>query len=703
MSDYAPTGPMDMDKLAGILQEEFRAADSYRDTLEQYEQAAFRYYEARPFGSEVEGRSQIVLPDVQEVVDYMTQSVLRTFVSGDRTVEFEAVDESEVEVVEDASAAINWTFMRRQDGYRLLHDGLQDGLLRKLGIFKTCKETQERVSVERVTVDPLMIGEMPDNIEIEGEIVENEDGTVTATVKQTKIETRFTDYAIAPANFLFSPKARHEDEADYLCHVDWEKTRSDLVEMGFDRDQVYRLPCHSRVRSSEVESDALDQYIDVESSSALDKVELCEEYARIDIDGDGIAERVKVFRVENQILLDAETGEPSIEVVDDHPFAVFCPYPRAHRMVGYSLAEKVMDIQFARSFGARQLFDGMAFANTPRPVVDMTMADDNTIEDILNPIPGSPIRTRGGVGAVQPYQTGFDTGKSLQMMEWLTGERESRTGITRMNQGLDADALNKTATGTAMMQAAGQQQEEYIARNFAETLSRLFVKKYHLMKKEGEPFSVKVDGKYKQVDPSQWPDDMNVTVRVGLGTGSRDKRIQARMAIAEPLMNAVLQGMAGPEHVFKWFDGVARDMGIGQGDDYCEDPAAQIDPETGQPVPKPEKPDPEMARAEAEAQMQQAKLQGEQALQAARLEMQREDAAQKQQLAREQAEFEAGLARDKAEFEAGLARERMGQEAQLAQQRMELEARMALHKADLATQAHDAKLSTNRPGGSLDA
>lgn len=698
MSDYAPDGPMDEKRLAAILQEEYRAADSYRDTLEQYEQAAFRYYEAQPFGNEVKGRSQIVLPDVQEVVDYMTQSVLRPFVSGDRTVEFEAVDESEVKAVEGASAAINWTFVRRQDGYRILHDGLQDGLLRKLGIFKTCKETQERVTVETVTVDPLMIGEMPDNIEIEGEITENEDGTITATIKQTKLETRFLDYAIAPANFRFSPRARHEDEADYLCHVDAEKTRSDLVEMGFDKEQVYRLPCHSRVRSSDVESAAMDQYLEVESSPALDKLELCEEYARIDVDGDGIAERVKVFRVENEILIDAETGKPSIEVVNDHPFAVFCPYPRAHRLVGYSLAEKVMDIQLARSFGARQLFDGLAFANTPRPVVDMTMADENTIEDILNPIPGSPIRTRGGVRAVQPYQTGFDVGKSLQMMEWLTGERESRTGITRLNQGLDADALNKTATGTALMQAQGQQQEEYIARNFAETLSRLFVKKYKLMKKEAEPFNVKVDGQYVEVDPSQWPDDVNVTVRVGLGTGSKDKRVQARMAMAEPLMNAIQNGFAGQEHAFKWFDGIARDMGIGQGDDYCEDPDA-VDPQTGLPREKQEQPDPEVMKVQAEAQMQQAKLQGEQAMQAAKLEMQREEAAQKQQLAREQAEFEAQLAREKAEFEAQLARERMEQEAELAHQRMALEARMAMHKASLA----EAELSSNRPGGALDA
>ena len=38
----------------------------------------------------------------------------------------------------------------------------------------------------------------------------------------------------------------------------------------------------------------------------------------------------------------AETGKPSIETVDDHPFSLFTPFPRPHHIIGYSLADKVM-------------------------------------------------------------------------------------------------------------------------------------------------------------------------------------------------------------------------------------------------------------------------------------------------------------------------------------------------------------------------
>src|SRR5690606_4748387 len=109
----------------------------------------------------------------------------------------------------------------------------------------------------------------------------------------------FRDYAIPPCKFLFSAGARHDDDADYLAHVE-EKTRSDLVEMGFEPEQVYSLPGFVRDTSDYPARDSEFGLwnVDAESSEALQQVLLCEEYARIDVDGDGIAERVKVFRVE---------------------------------------------------------------------------------------------------------------------------------------------------------------------------------------------------------------------------------------------------------------------------------------------------------------------------------------------------------------------------------------------------------------------
>lgn len=671
--------PLDENSIVAALRREFDAAESCYGHLRQLQDDARRYYEARPFGNEEDGRSQIVLPDVQESCDYMAASVLRTFVSSDHVVEFEATDEADEDVTADATAAINYNFMRQQDGYRILHDVATDGLLEKYGVFKSMMTTKEDVSRHQVQIThPMHLGMIPDEMEVEDFDFAG-DGTGIASLKHTQTKKEFIDVPVPSEEFRFSPRASHEDTADYLAHV-CRKTRSELVEMGFDREQVYELPGHAAPMNY-----SRDLYTghEAESSPALQEVLLCEEYARMDVDNDGIAERIKVYRVENVIL--KRNGQLAIETVDDQPFSVFCPFPRPHRLVGYSLADKVMDLQLARSTIARQLFDGMYNANMPRPIVDTSMMDDNTLDDLLNPIPGSPIRAKGGAGSIQPYQTSFDVGKSLQVLEWITGERESRTGITRLNQGLDADALNKTATGTAMMQAQGQQQEEFVARNLAEAVGRMFAKKYRLMKAEGDPFKIKVDGNYKTVDPSQWPDDINVVIRVGLGSGSKDKRIQYRMALAPMLAEGFANKLVSADKIFNAMDGLARDMGIGTGDDIWDDPSAQ------DAAPASPEPNPEADKAAHDMQVNEAKLQ-----------LQAQDVQGKQEIAQQKLLSDHQNKQAKVEADYNLALRKANMEGQLDIHRQGMEFALAMQQARLKSET-DKHIAKNRPGGKLDA
>jgi len=671
-----PTTP---EELAAILKREFEAADDYHDQLEPLQEAAFRYYEAQPFGNELDGRSQIVLPDVQETIDAMLGVILKMFVSGDRVVEFEATNEEDEQAADDATATLDYVFMRQQDGYRVLNDFVLDALQRKLGIFKSTCIEEEKVSRQWFEIqDEAQLGMLPENAEIEAER-EGETG-IRILVKTQRTIKRYTIVAVPTSEYRFTPTASHEDCADYQAHVR-PVTRSELVEMGFDADQAYALPAWSRELHDRQESNNLDNFNTEESTAALEKVLLCEEYAHIDVDGDGIAELVKCFRVENEILLDASTGEPSIETVDEPPFSVGTPYPRQHRLVGYSLADKGMDLQFLRSQTARQMIDGMAFANMPRPIVDMTQASDETLDDLLNPIPGSPVRANGP-SAVVPLQSTFNVGDSLQVMEWVSREKEGRSNVGRATATLDENSMNpQTATEFAGREGKAETGQEYIARNMAEALARAFGKLYRLMRVEAEPMRIKVDGKYRVIDPSTWPEDTHVRVNVGLGNGNKDRRIQSRMALAGLMAQGTEIGEVGLEHRFNMIDGLVRDMGIGQGDEYwSKPPEPRIDPATGQPVPPPEKPDP----AEIEAQ-QQAALK------------EREQAAREQEM-----QGKLMIEQFKAEKEAERQEAKQNHEMALAEQRAAWEADLAERKAAWEAE-YKKNMTDNKPGGSLAA
>ncbi|MGR4893353.1 hypothetical protein ACIPPQ_20200 [Sphingopyxis sp. LARHCG72] len=671
--------PLDEDELVNALKNEADSACTFHDTtLAERQEQCLKYYDGDLFGDEVEGLSQIVVKDVQETVDYMTISVLRTFVAGDRVVEFQAKSPDEEEAVDQATETIQQIFMQHQDGYRVLHDWLKAGLIEIIGVVKSAVIEEDAVDeqVFEASAEEIAAADERGEVPEDAEIIDNGDGSFRVTVKRATKRRYFCDYTVPSEEFRFSARTRHEDKADYLAHV-CRKTRSDLVEMGFDVEVVYDLPTGedtlwSDGRSQERDEDYDRGWSDTRQAS-MQELELWEEYIRIDADGDGIAELLKCFRVGDRLL-----GEP--EIVTDHPFTVFCPFPRPHRMVGDSLAEKAMDIQRIRSVVARQLMNGMYLSNMPRYWVPTESTTENTINDLLTVIPGAPVRGKGA--APQALNDGFDIGKSLGVLEFWSGEKESRTGITRMNQGLDADALNKTATGTALMQAQGQQYEEFIARNFAECVGRMFWRKYRLVKDAGEPFTVKVGGSYAEVDPSTWPDEPDLIIRTGLGTNRKEYRIAQRMQLLGIQREGREIGLVDNQRLFNSAAGLVRDMGIGQPDDYFVDPknAPPEDP----------KPDPEMVKAQMEAESQKAKIEGEQQLSAIRIQGQRDEAAAKQQLAREEAEFQAQLAREKFEFEKEQSRDRMMFEAAMAREQASLKAQTAV------------EVSKNRPGGDLD-
>ena len=645
---------MNDEQLSVYLQEMERQAVDYRSSdIADEQEAAIDFYEAKPFGDEEEGRSQVVVPVVQEVCDYMAVSVLRTFISGDRVVEFEPKSEEMAQSAEEATEGVNHAFMREQDGYKVLHDWLKAGLVEKICATKTACVEEEKRTRRTVTVGTeelaLLMGEQQESII---GVTDNEDGSFQVKIQQVRKFKRYIDLPIPNYEFLFSPRTRHEDESEYIAHRS-KKTVSDLIEMGFDRDKVENLPAYDNVSDGREDATWEDEWRTSANDDipGLRKVTLLEEYARIDYDGDGVAELLRVFRVGPTIL--------EAEEVEEQPFVVFCPFPRPHRMVGNGLADKVMDIQRNKSVIMRQTFDAMYLSNDPKLWLPQESTTDDTIDDLLTKGPGVIVRGRGM--RPEPLILPFEPGKTIAIMELLSGEQESRTGITRLNQGMDAEAMNKTATGMALQSSQGQQMEEFVARNFAESLSRLFMKKLRLMIEHGEPMMMRVDGEFKQANPSEWSDDVGVSIRVGLGSGKKEARLQNRIQVAELQKEALAMGLAGPKQLYNSGAGIIRDANLGDPNDFFIDPDSEEY--------KPPQPQDNGEAAKAEASVEQARI---------------------------KAQSDQQIARERMEGEFALAREKMGVEMELARDKIMMEASLGQYRSD-----NDAAVKSYRPGGDL--
>jgi hypothetical protein len=485
----------------------------------------------------------------------------------------------------------------------------------------------------------------------------------------------FPDYFVPIEEFRIAPDARDLDSAVYLAHVT-EKSISELTEMGFDVTGLDLSQGNSPFSAlPSARDDGRNSWFGILDRQGTNrKVWLNEEYVLYDLNGDGISERLCVHRVGNTLL--------AVEETDYQPFEYWCPYPMQGRLIGQSLADKTMDIQRVNTVLERLMLDAAYQQVAPGTFIHEDSCNEHTIDDLLTVRPGRLVRFKGNVPPV-PEQRPDVSGTALKIIEFKTRQRESRTGITALNKGVDENTLNETASGQAMLMTRGQQMERYIVRQFGEGVARLFMKKVGLLRKHGQPFQIRVDGEYRTVDPSKWPEEMEVNVRVGLGSGSKQERIQYRQMIGQvqSLLKEAGSPLVSDDNLFNNAVGLCRDMGLEPNDLFSEPPKdAQ-----GNPIPQQQPPDPKMMQMQAELQMKQQQLQ-----------QQAQEGQAKLQLMAQKHASDAEIAQAKAQLESQLAVRQQDIQAWLNQQEMALEAHK--HAARLDNQAKIAKM---KPGGAL--
>jgi hypothetical protein len=651
--------------LAFLQSEESRAYDG---TLLDDVEAAIKSYNGDEYGDEEEGRSQVVARDVAETTDYMLTSVLDAFVASGRVVEFEPSNEQDEDLADDITEAMHYIY-RRKSGYRLIHDWAKAGLLEKIGVVKSCVERKKQ-RVEGM-YHPAM---MPDNA-IQAQETDQAhpiDGApMIHAVTLEETAAQFPDYHVPLEEFRIAPDARDLDSAVYIAHVT-QKSLSELVEMGFQVDGLDlsqgNAPYSDALGMSR--DDGRNSWLNIEDRTGANRrVWLNEEYVLYDLNGDGIAERLCVHRVGNTIL--------QLDEADYQPFEYWCPYPMQGRLIGQSLADKTMDIQRVNTVLERNMLDSVYQAIAPGTFVHEDSCGEHTLDDMLTVRPGRIVRWKGQVEP-KPEVRQDVSAIALQAIEFKISQRESRTGITRLNKGVDEDTLNDTAKGQAQLMARGQQMERYIIRNFAEGVARLFMKKVGLMRQYGQPFQIRVDGEYRQVDPSQWPEDLEVSVTVGLGSGSKQDRIMYRQMLGQ--VQSMLMMSQSPvvtqENVYNNAVGLARDMGLAPNDMFTHP----------QDNPQPPQQDPKTQALMAQVQVKQQAI-----------EAQQQADAQKLQQAAAQHMDEAHIEMMRQSQEAALAVRQQNLQAFIDQQQMALEAHK--HATQLESQQKIAKM---RPGGKLD-
>ncbi len=615
--------PLTETEVAAILQSEIHSSLGYIGSdITNQRQKSLEYYFGEPFGNEQEGRSQVVSTDVSDVIESILPTLLRTFAASDDVVRCDPVSAEDEEVAKQATDYLNYVFNKDNDGFVALYTLFKDALIQKNGIAKVYwdtsekreQETYEKLSDDEYTMlldeedievkehseyadqkaidakqtmmeqtnDPMMMQQLedaPTPMLHDVVLIRKE------TYGKVKIET------IPPEEFLIERRAKNLQEANFLAHRTTQ-TRSDLIEAGFDADTVNALPTDTADKYNE-EKVSRYRNLDYDFSSnsgeaSTDEITVYECYAKIDAEGDGIAKLRKITL--------AGTGAYQVlddELCDSIPFVSITPIMVPHRFFGRSVSEMTEDLQLIKSTVMRQLLDNMYLTNNNRVAV---MDGQVNLDDLLTNRPGGVVRTKGSPGQVMmPMQTQTINQQAFPLLEYLDTVREQRTGITRYSQGMDADSLNKTATGVNVILTQAQMRVELIARIFAETgVKDMFGKIFELVvKHQDKERIIKIRNTFVPFRPMEWRNRCNVSINVGLGTGSRDQQLSILNNILQTQLKALeLQGTpAGPmvnlRNIYNTLSKIVENAGLKNTGLFFTDPDVGM-----QQMPPPQPPQP---------------------------------------------------------------------------------------------------------------
>lgn len=627
--------PLTDEDIAALVGARVRPCTGYADTtLSREREELQKYYDAREPAPLHRGNSKYVSQDVYDSVEMAKAILLETFTGNDRPVRFIPLGQDDVKPAQIATEYVNHVVFVENNGYEVFHDVIHDGLMNRNGIaqvlWKTDKEEVEErlnnVSMEEVSLIFQALTQKGVDIEPK-EIVTNDDGSLDITYIRRVDASRVVIEAVPAEEFGMTPRAKSIASAPVVFRRQ-RITRSELLkDPDYDAAVVKELPREGadwNAQDPEVQQrhyDTDDGFEDLDGpGEAEETVMVYTVFTRLDIEGAGTSKLYKIIYAGGKVL----HKEPCRR----KPFITYTPLRRPHSAWGSPFAKRVIATQNARTMLTRAIIDHALITTNPRHTV-VRGSLVNPKELLENRLGGVVNVTRPD--AILPLQNAPLNPFVLQTIGLLDDDKEKDTGVSRLSQGLNKDAISKqnSADLVQSMVTVSQQRTKIMARNMAYGfVSDLFLLVYQLaLENQKREKIVQIAGEWVPIDPQDWRERNSVHVEFHLGFEEKNREFNDLVQIDQYFRQAPgLQPQYGPEQQWALISRALALKGI-------KDPATFLLPPDKVP---PQQPDPMLMkkveleerkvaadelRAQSEAQkvqLEQSRKMGETQLKAAR-------------------------------------------------------------------------------------
>jgi hypothetical protein len=570
--------------LVTAVQRDIQDAEDYQTAVilptvkERYEiYYADKDYYARKF-PKLSKVSSLVSTDVTDTIEWALPSLTKVFTQGDEIVTVQGVTEEDDRNADVMQELLKYQLQRQNRFFPILYNWMKDALITGMGIIKCYWERKEDTQLMEQSMNLRAFQQLSQS----GVQIQSVDGPDQFGIFRVQY---YSPYYVKNApmienilvsELLYSSDAKTLDEANFVAHKK-KVTMSYLREreqqgIYANIDQITPKPINSFVYDDEVEMVIGDNYqgMSREADDARAEVVIYECYTKLDWNNDGVLEDLIVTICDDVIL----RVEPNY--MGRHPFFSISPTKDPHRIwVKRSYAELIGELQDLKVALTRQIVQNISLTNDPKMILS---EDSINIKDYVDGRavirkkanqPMNDVAMAMPVNQLSPY--------TYQFLEYIEGQKENRTGITRYNQGLDANTLNKTATGISAILGQSSQRLELIARMFAETgfyeLFRFLIGLNQRFMDQGTV--IRLTNKELKISPDDLQGNFDLIVNSGISMASKQETQLTLQTMMTALMQARASGLpiCTPENIYNLFKKWIESAGLRNYADYITEPA----------------------------------------------------------------------------------------------------------------------------------
>ena len=523
--------------------------------------------------------SDLVSTDVADTIEWALPSLMKVFTGSDEVITIAGVTEEDDTKAETMQELLVYQLQRQNKFFPILYNWMKDALITGMGIIKCYWERTEGYTTEQTTLNNEALQALQQTgvpiVSIEGPDIYGDFIVTYQSPYYVKNAPKIENILVS--DFIYSSDAKSLEEANFVAQKR-KVTMSYLREreaqgVYANIDEIKTEDFRQSKIESPIEQVIGDKYNDLtfnQEDKARLEVVIYECYTKMDINGDGILEDM-IITICGDTIIRIEQN-----YMGRHPFFTISPTKDPHRIwVKRSYAELIGELQDLKVALTRQIMHNVALNNDPK----MLLAEDAiNIDDYIQG--RKVIRMKSGHSlseVAMPMPVHPLSPQTFQFLEYIEGQKENRTGITRYNQGLDANSLNKTATGISAILGQSSQRLELIARMFAETgIYELFRFMVSLNQKFIDQNTViRLTNKSLKINPEDLTGNFDLVVNAGISIATKESTIMATQTLLTALMQANAGGymVSTPENIYNLFKKWIESIGFKNYGDYITDPA----------------------------------------------------------------------------------------------------------------------------------